>query len=73
VVHIGRFTRHRDLIAAFEVKGIAHWVALKPTDCAAPVTDWPVLRQGRFEPVSNPAAGRSAEELAAWLRAARGG
>lgn len=72
VVHVGRFTRHRDLLEAFDVKAIAYWVALQPTTCDAPVTAWPVLRQGTFEPLSNPNAGRTSVELARWLREARG-
>ena len=72
-VDVGRFDRHELLREHFQVVGIAHWVALRPTDCAAPVTRWPVLRSGRLEPASNPEGPRTATDLAAWLSTARGG
>jgi len=70
VVHVGRFDRHAALLEAFEVRSIAHWVALEP-DCSLPVTKWNRLLSGVFEPASKPDGARAPEDLAAWLVAAR--
>ncbi len=70
VVHVGRFDRHQALLEAFEVRSIAHWVALEP-DCARPVEEWRRLRSGVFEPASSSDGARTSDDLASWLVAAR--
>lgn len=72
VVHVGRLDRHKPLLEAFRVGAIAHWVALAPTDCAADVTTWPVLRASTFEPQTGWFGAKTAPELRAWLEKARG-
>ena len=32
-INVGHFDRHEDLLGAFGVRSIAHWVVLEPTDC----------------------------------------
>jgi thiol-disulfide isomerase/thioredoxin len=71
VIDVGRFDRHQGLLEHFRIGSIAHQVALRPTDCAVDVTKWPVLAAGTFEVSSNPQGPRSAEDVAAWLAAAR--
>lgn len=72
VIDVGKFDRHKELIRHYGIGGIAFWVALKPTSCDKPVTNWPVLKSGTFEPDSNPDGPRTAEDVAAWLSSARG-
>ena len=71
--HVGRFDRHTDWLRAFEVGGIVHWAALKPTDCDAAPATWPRLRSGLLEPASGQGGPRTPADLAAWLREAREG
>lgn len=68
VVHVGKFDRHPALLEAFGVQSIAHWVALEPV-CTEPVTRWPRLAAGTFEPASGDTV--TAADLAEWLRRAR--
>jgi len=62
--------KHAALMRAYQVKAIARWVVLRPTDCSAPVTDWPRGATRVVEPSSSGDA--TADQLVAWLRAARG-
>jgi len=71
VIEVGRFDRHTELLKAFKVQAIATWVALKPTDCSQPVTEWPVLKAGTFEPKHGATGPRTSEALAEWLISAR--
>jgi len=71
VIDVGRFERHNALRMHFKVGSIAYLVALRPTDCVAPVTTWPVLASGTFEPASGSKGARSAADVAEWLAAAR--
>jgi thioredoxin-like negative regulator of GroEL len=71
VIDVGRFERHEALRHHFQVASIAYLVALRPTDCTQPVTAWPVLAKGPFEPVSRDDGVRTPEALATWLSAAR--
>jgi len=71
VVHVGRLDRHPDLLSAFKVGAIAHWVALRPTECSAKVTDWPVLRASTFEPQTGWFGVKTADGLRDWLVEAR--
>lgn len=71
IADVGRFDRHRALMATYKVDRIAWWVALKPTDCAAPLASWPVSKSGAFEPSSN-AAVSSPAGVVSWLQSARG-
>jgi thiol:disulfide interchange protein len=73
VVDVGRLDRHTDLLEAFRVSAIAHWVALAPDDCTQPATAWPVLRASTFEPRTGWFGAKTAPELRDWLVAARGG
>lgn len=73
VVDVGRFDRHKPLLERFKVGAIAHWVALRPTDCAQDVTAWPVLRASTFEPQTGWFGAKTAPELRDWLVKARGG
>lgn len=68
VVDVGRFDRHPELLEAFGVSSIAHWVALQP-NCGEPVTRWKRLGTGVFEPSSKPDT--TADALTDWLIAAR--
>ncbi len=72
VVDVGRLDRHPELLAHFKVSAIARWVALKPDNCAVPVTDWPVLKQGTLEPATGLLGPRTEADLVAWLQEARG-
>lgn len=69
VVDVGRFDRAGPLREAFGVHSLAHWVALRPTDCDAPVPRWPQLRAGVLEPATG--AKTTPEAAAAWLAGAR--
>lgn len=70
VIDVGRFERHEALRHHFQVASIAYLVALRPTDCTTPVTAWPLLAKGAFEPSGGRGA-RTPEQLAAWLAEAR--
>lgn len=72
VVHVGRFDRHSRLREAFGVGAIAHWTALRPTECAADVTRWPVLEESVFEPQTGWFGVKTADGVAEWLADARG-
>lgn len=67
VVDVGRFDRHPELIKAFGVNAIAHWVALAPTDCGKPAPEWPRLKSATLEPVSGKSGPRTVDDLLAWL------
>lgn len=72
VVDVGRLDRHPALLSHYKVSAIAKWVALKPDNCADPVTDWPVLKQGTLEPATGLLGPRTVGDLVAWLEDARG-
>ncbi len=67
VVHVGKFDRHEALRNTFNVGAIAHWVALRPEDCGAPIETWPVLRSGTFEPRTGFFGPKTEAELVEWL------
>ncbi len=71
VVHVGRLDRHPELLRRFSVRAIAHWVALRPEECAAAVTEWPVLRASTFEPQTGWFGVKTADGLRDWLVEAR--
>ncbi|TNE91437.1 MAG: hypothetical protein EP330_05190 [Deltaproteobacteria bacterium] len=71
-VDVGQWDRHKPLIEAFGVGMLAWWAVLAPEDCDAPVPQWKRLKEGGFEPASSGAGARTAEDVLAWLRAARG-
>lgn len=71
-VDVGRFDRHPALLAAFEVRAIAAWVALRPTDCTTPVETWPRLGSRLVELDSGAAKAEGAPGLIAWLVQTRG-
>jgi thiol:disulfide interchange protein len=66
-VNVGRFDRHRDLLATLGVKSIAHWAVLAPEDCTAPVGTWPRQAQRTLEVSSGEARHLTPEDLARWL------
>ena len=71
-VNVGRFDRHRDLLAAMGIESIAHWSILQPGDCDTPVDRWPELTRRTLEVSSGEARDLTAEDLARWLSALRG-
>jgi thiol-disulfide isomerase/thioredoxin len=60
---------HEALMRTFAVRAIAHWQALLPTRCDAPVGHWRRLATRTVEPKSTDT--ETAEKLAAWLARAR--
>ena len=66
-VNVGHFDRHEDLLGAFGVKSIAHWVVLEPADCEAPVESWTRLAERKLEPASGADQSVTPEDLATWL------
>ena len=66
-VNVGRFDRHRDLLAALGVESIAHWAILAPQDCDAPVGTWPRRAQRTLEVSSGAARHLTPDDLARWL------
>ncbi len=70
-VDVGRFDRHKDLLQAFQVRSIARWAALAPSDCSKPVTEWPRLKVDTLEPKSRPDSARTPADVAQWLAEAR--
>lgn len=70
VINPGRFDKHLPVLGAFGVDRIVTWVATRPQDCRLPAPSWTRLRQGTFEPASGEPW--TAEQLAVWLRDARG-
>ena len=71
IVNVGRFDRHRDLMAELDVESIAHWAVLAPTHCKAPVGSWPRRAQRTLEVSSGEARHLSPSDLAAWLKGLR--
>lgn len=71
VVNVGHFDLHTELLAAFEVKLIAHWAVLAPTDCDAPPATWPRLAERKLEPDSGAERTLSPADLASWLSSFR--
>jgi thiol-disulfide isomerase/thioredoxin len=69
VVEVGRFDRHPELLKSFKVAKIAHWAAVRPTNCLQSVGNWPRLAEGVFEPKSGEPM--TAADLASWLKRAR--
>jgi len=72
-IDVGRFDRHAALREAFAVSSIAHWAAVRPITCDARAPSWPRLREGVMEVETSQTGPRTAADLVAWLRAARGG
>ena len=70
-INVGHFDRHEDLLGAFGVRSIAHWVVLEPTDCDAPVEAWARVAERKLEPASGADRSVSAEDLAGWLAGLR--
>lgn len=70
-VDVGRFDRHADLLAAFDVKAIAHWTALRPDTCTQPASKWRSLGDKLVELNSGSAAAEGPEGLLMWLKMAR--
>jgi thiol-disulfide isomerase/thioredoxin len=70
-VNVGRFDRHRDLLAAMDIESIAHWSILRPGHCDTPVDRWPELRRRTLEVSSGEARNLTADDLARWLAALR--
>jgi len=68
-VNVGRFDRHAALRRAFDVRAIAQWNVLVPTEgsCGAPLAEWPRLAARTLEPQSGAAI--RTDELAGWLGA----
>ena len=66
-INVGHFDLHEDLLGAFGVKSIAHWVVLAPTDCEAPVEAWPRVAERKLEPASGADQSVTPEDLAGWL------
>jgi len=71
VVHVGRLDLHPALLNRFSVGAIAHWVALRPEECSAAVTEWPVLRASTFEPQTGWFGVKTSSGLRDWLVEAR--
>lgn len=69
-VDVGRFDRHADLRARYQVGAIAWWTALRPQVCED-LTSWTVLANSSFEPASGQTGPRTAVEIRDWLRSAR--
>ena len=67
VVNVGRFDRHRELLASLRVESIAHWEVLAPTRCDAQILDWPSLARRTLEVSSGAARDLSPTDLAGWL------
>ncbi len=67
VVNVGRFDRHRDVLAALEVESIAHWEILAPSKCEAEVGEWPTLAERTLEVSSGAAQDLTSDALARWL------
>lgn len=61
---------HEALRAHFNVRAIARWIVLRPSDCGVPVTEWPVLGSRVVEPNSAARSTNSAG-LVAWLERTR--
>jgi len=70
-IDVGRFDRHDGLREAFGVRAIAHWSAVRPTDCSAEAASWPRLKQEVMELETGSTGPRSADELVRWLADAR--
>jgi len=73
VVNVGRFDRHRRLLAAFDVESIAHWEVLAPSRCDEPVATWPSLAARTLEVSSGAARSLTPAALADWLARLRAG
>lgn len=67
VVNVGRFDRHRPLLAALGVESIAHWEVLAPTRCDTPIGTWPSLARRTLEVSSGDARDLTPGDLADWL------
>lgn len=70
-INVGRFDRHRPLLAALEVEAIAHWSIFAPTDCDQPLEAWPRRARRTLEVSSGDARHLTPGDLAAWLEAQR--
>jgi len=66
---VGRFDRYERLRKHFDIRSIAFWAALRPTDCASAVEAWPQLGVRVVEPKSDPSLGPS--QLVDWLQTQR--
>lgn len=67
VINVGRFDQHPALLEALDVRSIARWTILEPSDCNSPIEDWPRLAERTLEPDSGEARSVSPDDLADWL------
>jgi thiol:disulfide interchange protein len=64
-VNVGKFDRHQELLKAFDVRAIAHWVVLVPERCEDPLESWRRTASRTLEPLSGDRL--TAAGLARWL------
>jgi len=67
VVNVGRFDRHRKLLASLGVESIAHWEVFAPSTCTAQIDEWPNLGERTLEVSSGEAKDLTPDVLARWL------
>ena len=73
VVNVGRFDRHRPLLATLGVESIAHWEVMAPARCTEPIGSWPTVARRTLEVSSGAARDLTPRDLAQWLAAIRTG
>ncbi len=73
VVNVGRFDRHRPLLAELDVESIAHWEVIAPTRCDEPIASWPTVARRTLEVSSGAARDLTPADLARWLATIRTG
>ena len=73
VVNVGRFDRHRPLLAKLGVESIAHWEVMAPARCGEPIEAWPTVARRTLEVSSGAARDLTPRDLAGWLAAVRTG
>ena len=66
VVNVGRFDRHRKLLASLGVESIAHWEVFAPSTCTAQIDEWPNLGERTLEVSSGEAKDLTPDVLARW-------
>lgn len=71
VINVGEFEEHPELLEAFDVRSIARWIVLRPSNCEAPIFEWPRIAQRTLEPDSHDERGVSPGDLARWLESLR--
>lgn len=70
-VNVGDFDQHAELLRAFEVKAIARWQLLEPTDCSVAPWQWKRLGSRTLEPETGQPV--DTEQLAKWVSARSSG